>query len=107
MPYGGRNISHSADYILFLSFEFRAYSLPAVISTMLKNWFRWHFLLMVGIHAINVPLDTANRARVDDKSEDALQGHRKVKGQMSASLGPEKLCRSVNPLMCAIKCNSI
>ena len=45
------------------------------------------FLLMVGIHAINVPLDMANRTRVDDKPENALQGHRKVKGQMSAFLG--------------------
>ena len=34
---------------------------------------------MVGIHAINVPLDMANRTRVDDKPENALQGHRKVK----------------------------
>ena len=61
---------------------------------------------MIGIYAINVPLDMANRTRVDDKSENALQGHRKVKGQMSAFLGPEKLCRPVNPLMYAIKCNS-
>ena len=81
-------------------------SLPAVISTMLKKWFRWHFLLMVGIHAINVSLDMADRTRVDDKPENALQGHRNFNGQMSASLGPEKLCRSVNPLMYAIKCNS-
>ena len=64
------------------------------------------FLLMVGIHAINVPLDMANRTRVDDTPENALQGHRKVKSQMSAFLGPEQLCRPVNPLMYAIKCNS-
>ena len=82
------------------------YSLPAVISTMLRMWVWWHFLLMVGIQAINVSLDMANRTRVDDKPENALQGHRKVKDQMSAFLGPEKLCRLVNPLMYAIKCNS-
>ena len=61
---------------------------------------------MVGIHAINVPLDMTNRTRVDDKPENALQGHRKVKGQMSAFSGPEKLCRPVNPLMYAVRCNS-
>ena len=87
-----------------------AVSLSAVISTMLrkmiKKWVRWHFLLMVEIHAIKVPLDMANQTRVDDKPENALQHHRKVKGQMSAFLGPEKLCRPVNPLMYAIKSNS-
>ena len=46
---------------------------------------------MVGIHAINVPLDMANRTRVDDKPENALQGHRKVKGQMSTFWG-QKSC---------------
>ena len=65
------------------------------------------FFVNVGIHAIkfNVSLDMANRTRVDDKPENALQGHRKVKDQMSAFLGPEKLWRLVNPLMYAIKCN--
>ena len=42
---------------------------------------------MAGIHAVNVPLDMANRTTVDDKPENALQGHRKVKGQMSAFVG--------------------
>ena len=63
-----------------------SYSLPAVISTMLENRFRWHFLLMVGSHARNVPLGIANQTRVDDKPENALQGHKEVKGQMSAFL---------------------
>ena len=45
------------------------YSLPAVISPMLENRFRWHFLLMVGSHARNVRLGMANQTRVDDKPE--------------------------------------
>ena len=57
-------------------------------------------------YKINIPLDMANRTRVDDKPENALQCHKKVKGQMSAFLGPEKLCRPVNQLMYVIKCNS-
>ena len=43
-------------------------------------------LLMVSIHARNVPLGTANRTRVDDKPENAFQGQREIKGQMSAFL---------------------
>ena len=39
---------------------------------------------MVGIHAKNVSLGMANRNRVDDKPENACEGHREVKGQMSA-----------------------
>ena len=41
---------------------------------------------MVGSHARNVPLGMANQTRVDDKPENALQGHKEVKGQMSAFL---------------------
>ena len=44
-------------------------------------------MLMVGIHARNVLLSMANRARVDEKPENAFQGHREVKGQVSAFLG--------------------
>ena len=44
------------------------------------------FLLMVRIRARNIPWDTVNRTRVDDKPENAFQGHREVKGQMSAFL---------------------
>ena len=46
---------------------------------------------MIGIHARNVPMGMVNRTRVNDKRENALQGHKEVKSQMSAILG-QKSC---------------
>ena len=42
------------------------------------------FMLIVRIHDRNIPKDMANRAEVDDKPENAFQGHSEVKGRMSA-----------------------
>ena len=44
------------------------------------------FLLMIGIHARNIPLGMPNRTRVDDNPENAFQGHSEVKGKTSAFL---------------------
>ena len=49
----------------------------------------------------------ANRTRVDDKPENAFQGHSEVKGQMSAFFQSENIYMVLNSLMYAIKCNLV
>ena len=55
---------------------------------------------MVGSHARNVPLGMANQTRVDDKPENALQGHKEVKGQMSAFLPRTAMWASKSANVC-------
>ena len=70
--------------IIFIIWRRCYSSQPGIICMMLRNTFWWHFLLMLGIHARNVPWDITNCARVDATSESANQGHSEVKGQIGA-----------------------